>query len=772
MCKPTSWRIVFLSFALLSGAGALHAKVTTDKLGSIKCEVLDAVLQSPIPGASVLISGTQIGASTDDAGVCVIGNVTIGTYVLTVQSLGYEPRSIGDIVVRPGRITEVRVELQSSSIELQGVSVTSPPRHFEDQPGAPTSNVSFSTEEVRRSPGSGGWDVTRVFTILPSVAKVNDQMNSLIVRGGTPSENGFYVDGIPIPNINHFPLQGTSGGPIGLINVDFVRDADFSAGGFSSIYGDRLSSIVTLGFRDGNREEFDGQLDLNFAGFGASLEGPAPGRRGAWLFSARRSYLDLVVEALGQGIAPRYSDYQGKFTYDLTPSATLTLLGIAGIDFVEFDKEQAIEDGNIAYGKWDSDEYAAGMNLRKIWGARGVSEFVLSTMATRFGGEFFEVKSAQTLSREDSRDQQVFLRNVNTVRLGPRSHIETGVDGQYNLSDYDTFYGEYTNPYGDTIPEMHIRQDVESPKGGAFLSLTFEPVYRLQTTLGMRVDHFDYNSATHVSPRLSLSYRLTDRTTLNGATGLYFQNLPLALLLQQPAHRELNDPLAQHYIAGIEHLWTENTQMTVEGYYKRYDDFPMDPTQPESFIADDVVSRGYYSFYPELESGGRADSYGIECVLQKKLVAGVYGLISGAYGKARYRGLDGIWRDRSLDNGVIIGLEGGYKPNRNWEFSMRWTFAGGPPYTPLDTLASRAINRSVLDRTRVNEERQAAYHSMNIRVDRHFYFRQSSIILYLNVWNAYNRQNVLMHYWNEDEQKPDVLYQFSVLPVLGIEYEF
>jgi hypothetical protein len=736
--------------------------------GSINGQVIDALTKAPILGASILVKGTSLGDASDEQGRFKIDKVPVGTYVVTAQAIGYTPTSLTDIIVRPKRITHIEAKLQQSAVKLSQTTVKAD--YFVGSAKQPVSSIKFSAEEIRRSPGSAG-DVSRIVSIMPSVAKVNDQMNSLVVRGGTPRENGFYLDNIEIPNINHYPTQGSSGGPIGLLNTDFIKDAQFSAGGFAASYGDRLSSIMDLKFREGNRQEFDGQIDLHFAGFGVAAEGPI-GKRGSWLLSVRRSFLDLLVDAIGTGVAPRYSDYQGKVVYDLSTKSQLTFLGVAGIDYIEIDKEQAAEDGNIAYGKYDGYEYTVGVNWRYLWGDKGYSNTSLAFLETKFKETFFETKSDILLSDDDNLQQSLQLRNVNVYQFSESGHIDFGIDAKHLRDKYDVYTAEYTNPSGDTLPPLFMDEVVTSFKGGVFADLTIALFGKLSITPGLRYDYFEYINSSNVSPRLSLKYRVSDRVSLTGATGLYVQNLSLGLLTQHKGNKDLKDPRAMHYVLGTEYLFTEYTKMTVEAYYKDYQNFPLDPNQPGFFIADEAIYRGFVGNYENLVDDGVAESYGIEMVLQKKLVQGVYGLLCGSFFQSRYEGLDGVRRDRVVNNQVILGIEGGYKPNEKWEFSTRWIFAGGRPYTPLDLEASGAINRSVLDINRINEERHPDYHSLNLRVDRRFHFKASNLIVYFSVWNAYDRKNVYSYYWNEVEQKPDVTYQWGMLPIFGLEYEF
>ncbi len=340
--RPTALVLLFVLLAV-NHSMADSQSARKPPTGRLSGRVLDATTKTPIIGASVMIIGLERGAATDENGDFSVKNLPVGSYNVSISSVTHAPMVYPDVIIRSGRMTYLQVELHQTTRPVENMVVRG--SYFDDSPDAPTSSTSFSGEEVRRSPGSAG-DVSRIVSILPGIAKVNDRMNSLVVRGGTPTENAFYLDNIEIPNINHYPLEGSSGGPIGLLNVDFVRDVTFSAGGFSASYGDRLSSVMSIEFREGNREEFDGQLDMNFAGFGGVFEGPLAGGKGSWMLSVRRSFLDLLVEAIGTGIAPEYSDYQGKLVYDFSPSNKLTLIGVAGIDKIEFTREDSEENGN------------------------------------------------------------------------------------------------------------------------------------------------------------------------------------------------------------------------------------------------------------------------------------------------------------------------------------------------------------------------------------------------------------------------------------------
>ncbi len=741
-----------------------------DPFGIIKGEVIDKETKTPIPGVSVLISGTKTGTNSNPDGNFTIKNVPVGDYTLHFNCIGYEPLAKTDIIVKPQRITYVQASLKISPVILDDVVVSG--GYFSQQENQPTSAINFSAEEIRRAPGSAG-DVSRILMTLPSVAKVNDTYNSLIVRGGSPNENGFFVDNIEIPNINHYPTQGSSGGPIGLINVDFIEDADFSSGGFSSAYGDRLSSVMNLTFREGNRDEFDGQLDLAFAGLGFTGEGPIADGKASWLLSARRSYLDMLVDAIGTGVAPKYSDYQGKLVYDLSPKHKLTVLGVLGVDYISFDKNDSEDQGNNAYGTTRSREGATGVNWRYLWSKNGYSNTAVSYFGTWGKNNYIETKSDDLLTLNESLEQTFQIRNLNFYRFNPSFQTEFGFEAKIVGADYDNYIAAYTDPFGNTTPAYLVKDEIWSQKGGAFVNFSWKPFTRLTLSPGVRYDYFAYNGNGNFSPRFSTSFEIDEKTSINGATGLYYQNLPFVLLAQQPENKDLKDPVATQYILGVARLLTENTRLTIEIYEKSYKNFPMDLSTPSLFLIDEIAYRyGFYFTHEPLADIGKAYSRGVELAVQKKLQEDIYGLMSASYFRSRYQGGDGAWRDRVFDNQYTFSAEGGYKPNNKWEFSLRWIYAGGAPYTPYDLEASEAINRGVVDESRVNEDRYPAYHSLNVRCDRRFNFKGSNLIFYASVWNAYNRKNVGAYYWNEIERKQGTVDQWGLLPVIGMEYDF
>jgi hypothetical protein len=764
--------ILLVVFSFIFTANGYSQEV---RYGTIKGQLFDYETKTPLMAVNISIENTQTTTVSNSEGHFTIERVPVGNYTVKFSLAGYETLSKTDVIVKSNRITFLPVELKALPIRMDEVIVTG--GYFPQEKEQATIAVNFSSEEVRRSPGTAG-DVSRIVYGLPSVAKVSDTQNTLFVRGGSGLENSFFIDNIEIPNVNHFPEQGSSGGPIGMLNVDFIQDVDFYTGGFSAIYGDSLSSVMDMSFREGNRDEFDGQLDLHFAGLGGVAESPIGNQKGSWLFSARRSYLDLLVEVIGESDVPKYSDYQAKLVYDLSDKHKITMLDILGIDSLVTERDNAVENEENMYGPIEIAQNTAGFNWRYLWGSNGFSDTSISHTIIQYDVEFFETRNYidteidKILFDQDSNEQEFKLRNVNYFTINPSHKLEFGIEAKHVKTKYDNFYGEFNDLLGNFTPAFGVDDNIGASKLHAFLSHSWKPFSQLILTPGLRVGHFTYNENTNVSPRLSVSYQLNDRTSINASTGVYYQHLPLVLLSQNKSNKALKTPRAHHYVLGMSHLLTENTRLTVEAYDKEYAHLPLDPIQPSLSIIDQVVDFGIFMNQNPLVDTGEAYSRGVEVMLQKKLVQNLYGMASASYFRAKYKGYDGVLRNRVFDNQYMLNLEGGYKPNNKWEFSVRWIWAGGAPYTPFDIPASEAAHRGIYDAGRINGARRPDYHSLNLRFDRRFYFSGSNLIFYLSVWNVYGRKNISSYYWNEIDNKQETSEGWGTVPVFGVEFEF
>jgi len=386
------------------------------KTGSIQGTVIDAEIKSPLPKAQVTIISLNQQTLTDDDGHFSFSAVPVGSYTLQFSCEFYTPLRKTDIQVKSQRIIQVIAALQLEPSFRQKESITVTAGYFAAPEAKNPSTSHFSFEEIRRLAVPVG-DVSRILSSLPSVVSVNAMSNSLVVRGGNPAENSFFIDNIEVPNINHFPQLGSTAGAIGLLNIDFIRDVHFYSGGFSPQYGDSLSSVMDVRFREENREEYDFQLGLDMMGASVVGEGPLGQDTGSWMFSARRSYLDLLIDLMGQGVPVTYSDFQGKIDLNLSSKNRLSFLGIGGIDERGTQKQDALKDNESYYGGLDTNEYTVGVNWFSVWGDNGYSHTSFSQSRTKYRQDSFHTVSEELARKGITQEQSLNLRNINHFRL-------------------------------------------------------------------------------------------------------------------------------------------------------------------------------------------------------------------------------------------------------------------------------------------------------------------------------------------------------------------
>lgn len=735
--------------------------------GEIRGRISDLKTGEALAGVNISLRGTTIGTTTNGDGTYSIKNVVPGVYVVEVRCLGFETRFLTDIVVGANRKTYLDVTLIESVIEGEEVTVTG--GYFQSKT-AGVGMVSFNPEEIRRSPGAAQ-EFSRVLMALPSVASRGETSQDMMVRGGSPNENGFIIDNIQVPGISHFrAANGVSNGPIGIVNTDLVSNIDFYSGGFSARYGDRLSSFSEVTYREGTRNGFRGDGVINMAGFGGNFEKGIAGGKGSVLISARRSYLDLIAEAINAGGAPRYSDMQAKVTYDLSKTQKLSVLNIYGVSSFSQPSSDAREIGESNYLSSRDVQNTFGVNLRSLWNGG----FTNTSLSHSFNTNRFNrylLDGDVLIVDMDQRLDEVRLRSVSVWQINRNTELDFGVDGAYENGNYHYYFGPDVNRFGVSRPEFRRNNTLGGATAGGWVTLSANNGRGLKLSGGIRADANTYNEQLYIAPRLSASYALTSRWNLTGAAGLFYQNLPRYLVSQNAALANLENTRAQHLIVGTDYMLSEDTRISVEFFDKQYRKAPILPTinaaGDPAWILD-----GAAGFYESLESTGHAWARGVEVLVQKKLAVNFYGMVSGSYFRTRYRDFAGNWRNRDFDNRVLVSLIGGYRPSKYWEISARWTYLGSRPTTPLDITASADDNTTRFDASAFNTAQLPAFHSMYLRGDRRFFFNKTNLVLYLELWNAYNRQNVNEIYWNRNTQGQDNAYQFSLLPVMGAKFEF
>lgn len=739
-----------------------------DRTGSITGAVLDQQTLDPLVGATIMLQNTSAGTVTNSNGEYTLSGISSGIYTIIVRYIGYETQYHPDIVIGSNRNTLLDLTLNKEILSGEEVVVSS--GYFTRSDPSEISNISFSPEELRRSPGAGQ-ELSRILMATPGVASRGEASQDLMVRGGSSLENGYYIDNIPIPEIRHFEDQaGISYGPTGIVNTELIRSIDFSTGGYSVKYGNHLSSVTDITYQEGDRQQINGDLGLNFAGFTGNVRGPITKDNGSYLFSVRRSYLDIIAEAIDVGGAPSFGDIQGKLVYDIDNKNKMTLLNIYGSSLFNRDYSDAREEGLPHAVRQKNHQNTIGLNWRRV-NNHGYSNTSVSYSYINQDQLVRSVSSETTDIEYDHNHNVLAFRNVTYHKISDSSGLEFGADLSYESSGYDYFIGAGVNQGGQHRPDFRRNNNLEGFRGAAFLSYSARPFSRLSATIGTRLSMNSYNSDLNVDVNAQMRYQLGPKLGVTGAFGMYHQTLPGYILSQNDQFKKLPDTRVFHYIAGFDYLLAEDTRLSIEGFQKEYRKAPVLPENNDignpSFVLDNAGI-----FYTDLNHDGSATARGIELLLQKKLAVNFYGMVSASWFHSQYTDYSGKLQRRDYDSRYLFSVIGGYRPNDTWEVSARWSWLGGRPYTPIDVQTSQQAGTEVLDMSRFNSENLPDFHSLFLRIDRRFFFNRTNLVTYIEMWNVYNRENIDGYYWNDDESSIRHGTGFSFLPVGGVKFEF
>ena len=760
-------KTVFVIVLTLFGMFQLFAQEEQVKKGVITGTVVNSMTQEVLPGANVVVVGTKLGSSTDENGKFNIRGVEVGTYNVNVSLLGFESAIITDVVVSTAKPTALTISLQESKIQLEGVDVTA--GYFRKSSETPVSTQEQSAEEIRRLPG-GLQDVVRAISIMPGVTQVQAGRNDLIVRGGAPSENLFLIDNLQVPNINHFGTQGASGGPLSYVNLDFVDATSFSTGGFGVRFGDKLSSVLNIKLREGRTDRIGGKLTLSASQFGVNAEGPM-GENGTFLFSARRSYLDFIFKAAGFGFVPEYWDFFAKATYRLGARDNISYVGISALDKIKFfnDTPDHRYDNSRILGS-DQDQFVNGLSWKHLFS----SGYTIVSIGNRYNTYDYRQNDSLLqpifLSKTTERENSLFAEAV--VELSPTSEFSFGMEGKMNSFNTGIVLPQYQTTFGQTIT-VNSSEDTTAWKSSAFTQLS-QTIDRLRLTAGLRADYFSLIEVPWVvSPRLSGSYQLSQSTTINASIGKYHQAPAVIWLVSNQLNTSLDHIAVTQYVAGIEHLLRPDLKVSVEGYVKSYSNYPSSLDRPYLVMVNTGAGfggseEGYASFgVDRLGSIGTGRAHGVELFLQKKMSeVPLYGTLSVSYNEAIFSGLDGTSRPGSFDQRWIVNVGAGYVMNSDWEFSAKFRFATGRPYTPYNSDGTQ-------DLSLYNTERIGINHSLDVRADRRWSFDNWSLVAFLDIQNIYNKKPIDVPRYNRRLGKVEEdSGSIGILPSIGISAEF
>ncbi|MDB9910787.1 TonB-dependent receptor [Flavobacteriaceae bacterium] len=726
--------------------------VLAQNTGTFSGQIIDEKTQYPLEGSSVILEGTNIGVITDANGYFTFENVPTKSYNIQATYLGYESQTLYNVIVKSVGTPSLLFKLNEASEALDEIILSK--SSFRTSKETPLSTQSFSAVEIETYPG-GNNDIAKVAQSLPGISpSIGGFRNDFIIRGGAPNESVYYLDGVEIPNINHFSTQGSAGGPVGMLNVAFIREVTLSSSAFGAEYDNPLSGVLAFEQREGNDQKYSGNVRIGASEAGATFNGPLfkGGKERSnttLMISARRSYLQFVFALVGLPIRPDYWDYQWKLNHKIDERNSLTFIGLGSIDDFsvvapdDFDVEQqaALETAPII----EQRTITLGLTWKhKFKNGTGQVNTTLSTNRLKNVFSQYQDNENKTgiLFRNDSKEQETKLR-VHTTQYIKDWKVSYGLNVQQSV---------YTNNTDDVVGGLDYETAIDFAKYGFFGKLSRSFVNnRLSLALGLRSDADSFTNGStlidNLSPRLSASYMLNESSSwkLNASVGRYFK-IPTYTMLgfQNNSGEFINKSnrytQSDHYVFGVEYNLSPSARFTVEAFRKDYSQYPVS-------VLDGVSLANKGAGFEVLGNEAVVDtgsglSKGIEVLFQQKLSNNFYGILAYTLFSSEFSGIDNVRLPSVWDSGNLLTFTGGYKLPKNWEVSLRYRYAGATPFAPTDTAATLiTYPQVIIDYSRLGENKLSTFKQGDFRLDKKWNFEKLSFNFYIEIQNFLVQEN-------------------------------
>jgi hypothetical protein len=729
------------------------------QVGIVRGKVVNASSNEGLPLVKIQLLDQQIGAISSEDGSYEINGIAPGVYSFKASSPGFKDQIINEITVTNARSIDLDFFLEVLVIEQKEVTIRA--NRFQRNVESPLSLKSLNSTEIERLPGANR-DVSKVIAALPGVASRATFRNDIIIRGGSPGENKFYLDGIEVPNINHFATQGSSGGPVGLLNVNFIREVDFYSGAFPANRANGLSSVISFKQKDGNKDGLITNFALGSSDAALTFDGPI-GKKVNFIFSARRSYLQFLFAALKLPILPTYNDFQYKVNVKLNDKNKISFIGLGAID--DFRLNTTVNDNITDTVQREYNDFILGnLPLQKQWNytlginyshssKNSVQTIVLSrnmlnNTSSRYK-DFIETE-ANKLQDYSSFEAENKLRMEHTyLNNGWKWNVGLG----YEYARYFNSTFNKITVQGSPLT-IDFKSDLFMSKAAVFSQLSkgfFGE--KVNLSLGIRSDISNYstgmmNPFNQLSPSFSINYRITPSFALNANVARYHQ-LPSYTIM---GYRDMAGDLvnksnnltyiqADHFVFGAEYLTKLNSRFTLEGFFKKYDKYPF--SIKDSISLANVGSDFGIVGNEAVSSNSKGRTYGAEFLYQQKLFKGFYAILAYTFVVSEFKDKNNLYVPTAWDSKNIVSFTGGKRFKKGWEVGFRWLFSGGSPYTPYDVETSTLkqnwdINGfGILDYNALNTKRESSFHQLNVRVDKKLFLNRMNLNFYLDIQNAY-----------------------------------
>ena len=769
-----------ISIIFLLMCGTIEAQSLTQ---IIRGKVVDLDSKTPLIGVTLFIEGSQpiIGTITDEDGYFTFPELPIGRYNVGISYIGYENKVIPNVLSGAGKEVILNIQLEESVEELDEVVVTAQKNKGEAiNDMATVSARSITVEETRRFAGSFN-DPSRLVSSYAGVMCDPDGDNNIIIRGNSPRGLQWRIEGVDVPNPNHFANEGATGGPISILNNTTLDNCDFFTGAFPADYGDSYSGVFDIHLRKGNNMKREFTAQVGIIGMDLTAEGPfTKDASASYLLNYRYSSLDLLnrtgIKVVGDAV-PKFQDMTLNVFVPTNRCGTFQVFGIGGKSNISFEETTWKQ-------YYEADLGILGINHIFPFNEKTYLKTSLSLTGTLNNWTYYESEvepPSWILRGNDDFTYTTYALSVQlTHKFSAKHTIKGGITSkvmEYNLNMkvYDYDYEElYTSLDDNGSSELFQ----------SFVNWKYRPVSSLTFNTGIHFKYFKLNGNYALEPRIGMRWQMTSRQAITAGFGMHSKtdNISLYLIrerfddgsvLQQ--NKDLDFLRAYHYVVGYENRITRDLNFKIEAYYQDLYNVPVSD-EAESYFSILNATDGY--IITKLVNEGTGKNYGIELSLDKYFSKNYYFLMTTSLFESKYTAYDKIERNTRFNNNYIFNIVGGKEfpigreRNSAINVNIRGSYAGGQWYTPMDVEASREHDYTVRDYDRAFQERYPDYMRFDLKIGYRRNKKNTTRIWEIDIQNVTNAHNVTGDYWDSDKDEAVTYCQLGILPVLNYRIEF
>ena len=781
-------RLHFLTLIAVFFLVNISTPVQSQELTQIlRGQVIDAYTEQPLQYATIIIRGSDPprGTATDADGYFMFSSIPLGRVDLEASLIGYRSEVKNNLLLISGRELVVDFRLEEQVITIEEVVVRPDPR--KDQPSNEMASVSarsFSIDETERYAGSLG-DPSRMATNFAGVSSVSDQRNDIVIRGNSPLGLLWYLEGVEIPNPNHFGSLGSTGGPISILNNNQLANSDFYTSAFPAEFGNGLSGAFDLRMRNGNSQqhEFLGQVGFNGLELGA--EGPLSIRdHASYLINFRYSTLEILHSlgmSFGTGAAiPRYKDLSLKVNIP-QDNGRISMFALGGNSSIAMLDSEG-DDAQFGFSGTDTFYHnkmgVAGLSYVRYFGEDTRLSSTVAVSGIQGVAEIFDLGEdlRQQVIDENMREVKLTLSGKFRRRFNSRNYLNTGL--VFDLYDVKYKGAQYQESIGEFI------QYLNSDGTTGFARLFGEWLHRftdeLTVTTGLSSSWFLLNDSKSIEPRLGFKWSFTPGQSLNLGAGLHSQTQMKAVYFNQrlidtidwyyeKSNKHLDLSRSLHVVAGYDRLLGDGHRLKAEIYYQKLYNIPVSWRRPEFSLLN---QGGAFSFlvYDNMENTGTGENKGVELTLERFVREGFYYLATISLFDSGYRGYDGVWRNTTFDNNFVFNTLAGFewKTGKRSQLSadLKMVFAGGNRYLEIDEELSLAEGGLRYRWDHAFEKRYPDYFRLNGRITFRLDMPRVNHEWARDLQNMTNRRNIFTRNWNNVTKEVTTSWQMGFMPMV------